>query len=112
LLQADIGEALADAVRRHYSAGIDLLRATESKIDSRGVTDAEAIYKVSEAYAALGDRRSALRLLRRSVEGGFFCYPYLISDPLLETLHGDGTFEQLKELARRRHEQFRSRFYQ
>jgi serine/threonine protein kinase/tetratricopeptide (TPR) repeat protein len=112
LLQAEIGEALADAVRRHYSAGIDLLRTTESKIDSRGVTDAEGIYKVGQAYAALGDKASALRLLRRSVEGGFFCYPYLISDPLLETLHGDAGFEQLKELARRRHDQFQARFFQ
>ncbi|MDR3698730.1 MAG: protein kinase [Candidatus Sulfopaludibacter sp.] len=112
LLQAEIGEALADAIRRHYAAGINLLRGTESKIDTRGVTDAEGIYKVSQAYAALGDRPSALRLLRRSVEGGFFCYPYLISDPLLETLHGDRRFEQLKELARRRHEQFRYRFFQ
>jgi hypothetical protein len=59
----------------------------------------------------LGDKRSALRLLRRSIEGGFFCYPYFVSDPLQETLHGDDAFEQLMELARQRHEQFRSRFF-
>ena len=88
-----------------------LLRETEGKIEVRGVTDAEGIYKVGQAYGALGDKASALRLLRRSIEGGFFCYPYLVSDPLLETLHGENTFEQLMELARQRHERFRSRFF-
>ena len=78
---------------------------------ARGVTDAEGIYKVSQAYAVLGDKASALRLLRRSIEGGFFCYPYFVSDPLQETLHGDPAFEQLMELARQRHERFRSRFF-
>ena len=110
LLQAQIGEALADAVRRRQAEGVALLRETEGRIDARGVTDAEAIYKVSQAYAALGDKASALRLLRRSIEGGFFCYPYFVSDPLLESLHGEPAFQQLMELARRRHEQFRSRF--
>jgi hypothetical protein len=88
-----------------------LLHETEGKIEAHGVTDAEGIYKVAQAYAALGDKAPALRLLRRSIEGGFFCYPYFVSDSLLETLHGDPAFEQLMELARQRHQRFRSRFF-
>jgi len=110
-LQAEIGGALADGFRRRNDEGLRLLHETEGKIEARGVTDAEGIYKVSQAYAALGDKTSALRLLRRSIEGGFFCYPYFVSDRLLETLHGDPAFEQLMELARQRHEQFRSKFF-
>jgi TolB-like protein len=111
LLQAEIGESMADGIRRRNDEGLRLLHATEGKIEARGVTDAEGIYKVGQAYAVLGDKTSALRLLRRSIEGGFFCYPYFVSDPLQETLHGDPAFEQLMELARQRHEQFRSRFF-
>jgi TolB-like protein len=111
LLQAEIGESMADGIRRRNDEGLRLLHETEGKIDARGVTDAEGIYKVGQAYAVLGDKTAALRLLRRSVEGGFFCYPYFVSDPLQETLHGDGAFEQLMELARQRHEQFRSKFF-
>ena len=66
---------------------------------------------MSQAYAVLGDKASALRLLRRSIEGGFFCYPYMVSDPLLETLRSDPAFQQLMELARQRHERFQSRFF-
>jgi tetratricopeptide (TPR) repeat protein len=111
LLQAEIGEALADGIRRRNDEGLRLLHETEGKIEARGVTDAEGIYKVAQAYAALGDKASGLRLLRRSIEGGFFCYPYFVSDPLLETLHGDPAFEQLMELARQRHERFRAKFF-
>jgi hypothetical protein len=75
------------------------------------VTDAEAIYKVAQAYAALGDSDSALRVLRRSIEGGFFCSPYILSDPLLKSIRATGEFQRLAGLARQRHEQFRSRFF-
>ncbi|MGA3236658.1 MAG: protein kinase [Bryobacteraceae bacterium] len=111
LLQAEIGEAMADGIRRRDDEGLRLLHETEGKIEARGVTDAEGIYKVSQAYAVLGDKASALRLLRRSIEGGFFCYPYFVSDPLQETLHGDPAFEKLMELARQRHERFRTKFF-
>jgi hypothetical protein len=54
----------------------ELLRGTQAQITKNGVTDAEAIYKLAEAYSARGAKSSALRVLRRSVEDGFFCYPY------------------------------------
>ena len=49
----------------------ELLRGTQAQIAKNGVIDAEAIYKVAEAYSARGDKSSALRVLRRSVEDGF-----------------------------------------
>src|SRR5262249_486270 len=74
-----------------------------------GVADAEGIYKIAQAFAALNDRQTALRLLRRAVEGGFFCYPYFTNDPLLNNLRGEAEFARLMELARRRHEEFKRR---
>ena len=49
----------------------ELLRGTQAQTTKNGVTDAEAIYKAAEAYSARGDKSSALRVLRRSVEDGF-----------------------------------------
>ena len=57
------------------TAGLALLRQTKEKIEKLGVSGAEGIYKVAQAYAVLGDRASSRRMLRRSIEGGFFCYP-------------------------------------
>ncbi|HXG65234.1 MAG TPA: TRAP transporter TatT component family protein, partial [Blastocatellia bacterium] len=79
LLQTQVGKALSHALAGRNQAGVALLRKTEQMIEERGVSDAEGIYKVAQAYAALGDKASALRVLRRSIEGGFFCYPYFLN---------------------------------
>ena len=55
----------------------------------------------------LGDRPSALRVLRRSIENGFFCYPYLLTDPLLDGIRGESEFTRLLTLARERHDAFK-----
>jgi hypothetical protein len=50
-------------------------------------------------------------MLRRSVEGGFFCYPYFESDPLLNNLHREPEFAEITAQARERHEKFKARFF-
>jgi len=102
---------LSYAIARRNAEGLKILHDTEEKISQRGVGDPEAIYKISQAYAVLGDKRSALRVLRRSIETGFFAYPYFSKDPLLEPLRSEGELTQLMTLARERHESFRRAFF-
>ena len=111
LLPADVGKALSDAIKNQQNAGLALLRQIETKIDENGVSDAEGIYKIAQAYAVLGDKPSALRMLRKTIEGGFFCYPYFVNDPLLQNLRGDSDFQTLLSLAQQRHEQFKKLFF-
>jgi DNA-binding winged helix-turn-helix (wHTH) protein/TolB-like protein len=110
-LYAGIGKALSDSIQQRKAEGLDLLRGLESKIRQRGVGDPEAIYKIAQAYAVLGDRTSALRTLRTSVESGFFSYPYIEKDPLLNNLHNGPEFEKIVSLARQRREAFKSSFF-
>ncbi len=110
LMPVQAGKALSYAIDNRISQGLEILRRTEKMIVESGVTDPEGIYKVAQAYAVLGDAQSALRLLRRSIEGGFFCYSYFINDPLIGNLRGQGEFETLMEMARRRHGGFSQRF--
>lgn len=107
LLHAAVGRALANSIRHEPAKGLELMRATEDKIQQRGVGDPEALYKLAQAYAVLGDKLSALRVLRHSVEGGFFPYPYLARDPLLEGIRTDPSFTQIIDMARARHDAFR-----
>ncbi len=111
LFQAQLGKALSDAVQGQNAEGLSLLRETERRIGERGVTDAEGIYKLGQAYAVLGDKSSALRMLRQSIEGGFFCYSYFVSDPLLRSLHNEPEYTILMNQARQRHLQFQRRFF-
>jgi tetratricopeptide (TPR) repeat protein len=111
LLPAMVGKALSDAIKHDDDHGLKLLQQTEGKIEERGVSDAEGLYKVAQAYAILGDKASALHMLRHSIGGGFFCYPYFVRDPLLQNLHGDPRFEAVVDQARQRHEQFKATFF-
>ena len=111
LLPADVGKALSDSIKHDDAGGLELLRKTEDRIEAQGVSDAEGIYKVAQAYAVLGDKASALHMLRHSIGGGFFCYPYFVRDPLLQNLRGESEFQTLMDQARQRHEQFKARFF-
>jgi tetratricopeptide (TPR) repeat protein len=111
LFQAQIGKAFSLGIHGHPSEGVLMLRQVEAKIDQRGVGDPEAAYKIAQGYAALGDRASALRVFKRSIDGGFFPYPYLLTDPLLDSLRNEPEFVQLVDAARQRHEAFVSAFF-
>jgi tetratricopeptide (TPR) repeat protein len=113
LLHAQVGKALSlgYGIGRQSSKGLDMLREAESKINERGVGDPEASYKMAQAYAVLGDKPSALRVLRHSIETGFFSYPYFASDPLLNDLRGESDFTQLMQVAQQRHEAFKNKFF-
>jgi DNA-binding winged helix-turn-helix (wHTH) protein/TolB-like protein len=111
LLQARIGKTLSDGIRKQTERGLQILRETESQIADRGVGDPEAMYKMAQAFATLGDRAAALRCLRSSIDGGFFSYPYFVNDPLLEGLRGEDGFQKLLAAARQRHEAFQRTFF-
>ena len=111
LLPAQVGKALSFAIQHKNAEGLEFLRQTTAKLEGKGVMDAEGIYKVAQAHAVLGDKASALRTLRRSIEGGFFCYPYFMRDPLLNSLRNEDEFNQLMSQAQQRHEQFKARFF-
>jgi len=110
LLQARVGSALSHSIAGRKQEGLRLVRETEKLVSERGVGDPEAIFKIAQAYAVLGDKKSALRVLRISIESGFFSYPYLSSDPLLNDLHHEPEFIRLMEAARKRYDSFKRTF--
>jgi serine/threonine protein kinase len=110
LLPAQVGKALSDGLQHRNAAGLARLRETEDRIVTRGVRDAEAMYKVAQAYALLGDSEAALRMLWGSSTGGFFCYSYIADDPLLNSLRGSPEFARVLEVVKQRADQFARRF--
>jgi hypothetical protein len=110
-LYTGIGKAFSDSIHQRAPHGLVLLSELESKMKERGVGDPEAAYKIAQAYAVLGDKISAMRVLRLSVQSGFFCYPYIARDPLLSGLHGVPEFNEILSTARQRHEAFKVSFF-
>jgi len=111
LLQTQVGKALSEGLSHRESKGLEILRAAENKVNARGVGDSEAIYKIAQAFAVLGDRQSALRMLKHSIDNGFFPYPYFMSDPFLNNVRSESQFSELMESARQRHETFKKSFF-
>ena len=110
-LYTQIGKAFSYSIKGQRAEAAALLRDTEAGIDQRGVSEAEAIYKLAEAYAIIGDKDAALRVMRKSIESGFFCYPYFAADPLLENIRKEPGYETLMGFARTRHEEFKQKFF-
>jgi DNA-binding winged helix-turn-helix (wHTH) protein/TolB-like protein len=111
LLHAQIGKAMSLGIRHRPSEGLAVLLDVETKIDQRAVKDPEAVYKIAQAYAMLGDTPSALRVFKRALDGGFFPYPYLLTDPLLDNLRGEPEFGQLVNAALQRQQAFIRTFF-
>ncbi|MGH9745772.1 MAG: tetratricopeptide repeat protein [Candidatus Acidiferrales bacterium] len=107
LLHAQIGRALTCALRDQDAQGIELMGGVERSASD----DGEMLYKMAQAYAQLGDKRSALRLLRRSIELNFYPFTYFVSDPLLEPVRGQPEYLAVMELARQRQEAFLERWH-
>jgi DNA-binding winged helix-turn-helix (wHTH) protein/TolB-like protein/tetratricopeptide (TPR) repeat protein len=112
LLQAQIGKALSLGMLHQNARGEAILHGIEGRVNQFQVGDPEAVYKIAQGYAVLGDKPAALRVLRSSIEKGFFPYPYFIADPLLDTVRGEPQFAELMNLAAKRHAAFKQQFFQ
>jgi tetratricopeptide (TPR) repeat protein len=75
-------------------------------------SDPEGWFYLGRQMARAGEIDRAVRALSRSVEGGWFGFPALASDPWFEPLHGNAGFENVLTDARRRHETAKSAFEQ
>jgi DNA-binding winged helix-turn-helix (wHTH) protein/TolB-like protein len=110
LLQTQVGKALADHIHHKDAEGLAILNAAENKIAQHAVGDAEATYKIAQAYSVLGDQASALGTFRRSVAGGFFPYQYFETDPLMANIRNHPDFAAIVQTARQRSLDFRKQF--
>jgi DNA-binding winged helix-turn-helix (wHTH) protein/TolB-like protein/tetratricopeptide (TPR) repeat protein len=110
-LYTQTGKALSHSIAHRNPEGLELLHDLERKIEQRGIGDPEGTYKIAEAYAVLGDKPSALRMLRFSIEHGFFAWPYFQNDPLLTNIRNEPQFTELLTIAHSRHQAFQQKFF-
>ncbi len=72
--------------------------------------DPEAHYYIARHLAYLGAPDLALPLLQRAVNGGYFCYPAMASDPWLDGLRDEPEFRAVMMTAKVRCEHAAARF--
>jgi hypothetical protein len=86
------------------------LKATH-KIEQANISDAEAWYHFAENYALLGDIEGCIRTLRRAVDGGYFNYPFMLTDSFLDSIREDPEFQKILSEAKEKHLAFKKRFF-
>jgi hypothetical protein len=62
-------------------------------------------------HCANGDREGCLRNLKKAVDHGYFAYPNILREPLLELVRGTPEFEEILEMARQKHERLRKKYF-
>jgi serine/threonine protein kinase/tetratricopeptide (TPR) repeat protein len=81
------------------------------KFEHYNVADAEAWFHFAESYGLLGDKIGCVRALKRAVDGGFFNYPFMLTDSFLDSVRDDPEFQRILETAKAKHEAFKKRLF-
>jgi predicted Zn-dependent protease len=80
------------------------VKAGDALIDG-AFKDPEGKYYLARQFAYLGDAGRATRVLQETVDGGYFCYPQLASDPWLDPIRGDAGFQRILHRAQALHQE-------
>jgi TolB-like protein/tetratricopeptide (TPR) repeat protein len=80
------------------------LKASDERINW-AFKDPEGEYYLARQLAYLSDAGRATRLLKRTVDGGYFCYPQMASDPWLDPIRGDTEFKRILHRAQVLHQE-------
>lgn len=73
--------------------------------------DTEAWYHFAGNYGLLGDKEGCIRAMQKAVDGGFFNYPFMLSDSFLDSVREDTEFQKILLKAKEKHLDFRKRFF-
>ena len=99
--------ALKSVINENIEEGLKAVKTLEDA----NVADAEGWYFYSTMYASLGDYKSAIRCLEEAVNRGYFNYPFMNKDPLLEPIRETPQFQKSLEKAKTGHLYFKEKFF-
>ena len=107
------GEQRARATLASFAAASGDRAGAKALLDRTLATaymDHHVAYSLGVTYAELGQPARALTWLRKAADTGFPCYPWFSRDPLLQSLHHDGAFNDLLADLQKRLETVRTQY--
>jgi TolB-like protein len=101
-VRAGTGNAVIDWMRAclEHRNRPDVARAApprELEESQERTRDPENLYWIAGLFAYCGDREAALRVLRRTVGGGYCAYPAMDNDPLLAPVRGSPEYAAIRD---------------
>jgi serine/threonine protein kinase/tetratricopeptide (TPR) repeat protein len=73
--------------------------------------DPEGMFYIARQLAYLDAKPSALEMLSRAIDKGFFCYPTMVRDPWLDSMRGSKEFTELIRRAQELHREAVQSFF-
>ena len=70
-----------------------------------GFRDPEGKYYLARQLAYLSDAGRSTLVLKSAVDGGYFCYPHMASDPWLDPVRGNAEFKRILQGAQALHQE-------
>jgi eukaryotic-like serine/threonine-protein kinase len=100
----------AGVVQARLRGRLDEARALMKGWEMSSASDGEQWYNAAEQEGLLMDMAQCARNLRRAIDGGFFNYPLMLSDPCLDGVRNDPAIARLIGEAKTKHESFLKKF--
>ena len=104
---AFLAKGMLSYIKKDNKKGLQITHAWEKK----DPYDSEMIYRIAANYSLLGDTAGCVRVLEKSINGGFFCYDFMLNDPFLDPVRNDPKFQELLIVAKEKHEAFKKKYF-
>ena len=99
-------KALLYYINGNREAGLMAIKALETS----NVFDAEQLYNYANLYGLYGDRKDCIRVLKKAITNGFYCYPFISKDSFLDPVRNDKEFQEVLAFAKSKYEEFKESF--
>ncbi len=96
-------KVMLDFINGNKEDGLKTIKILETS----NTFDAEQFYNYANLYGLYGDNKNCIRLLKRAVDGGFYCYPYMLKDTFLDPVRNDKNFREVLAYAKDKYEEFK-----
>ena len=100
-----IGQVFMVSLRALLEGNREVSLRLSDELMNGAFRDPEGVYYLARQLAYLSEVSRATRLLKRTVDGGYFCYPQMASDPWLDPIRGDTEFKQILHRAEALHQE-------
>jgi len=94
---------MLDFLDNRKEDGLKALR----NLEMSDVYDAEQIYNYANLYGLYGAPKDCARLLKKAVDKGFYCYPYVQKDSFFDPVRNDKEFQEALAYAGKKYEAFK-----
>ena len=100
-----LGQMFMISLRTLLEGNREASLEVSDELISRGFQDPEGRYYMARQLAYLSDIGRATHVLKSTVDGGYFCYPQMASDPWLDPVRGDAEFKRILHRAQALHQE-------